>query len=59
MNLQFKYKQSSEFKGSTKDWVKPYCLSSSVTAVWTSTFLTKEKKKNKHKHGGKAQELGN
>lgn len=51
MNLKFKYKQSSEFKGSNKDCLKLYSLSS-ITAVWTTILLTKEKK-----NGGRTQEL--
>lgn len=58
MNLQFKYKQSSEFKGSTKDSVKPYCLSCSVTAVWTTTFLTKKKKKQNEQTWRKSSRIG-
>lgn len=45
MNLKFKYKQSSEFKGSNKDCLKLYILSS-VTAVWT--YFLQRKKKTKH-----------
>lgn len=46
LNLKFTYKQSSEFKGSNKNCVKPHSLSffNSITAVWATIFLTEEKR---------------
>lgn len=57
LDLKFTYKQSSEFKGSNKDYMKPYTLSFSnyITAVWAAIFLIEGKKKIERR----AQELGN